>query len=89
MRIKQGFKLRTVGGEYIVTAESVQHIDFNKLITLNASAAYLWQQVEGKEFDQQTLANLLEERYDVDAEEALCDATDIAKDWTEAGLTEA
>lgn len=89
MRIKQGFKLRTVGGEHIVTGEGLQQINFNKLIALNASAAYLWKEIEGKEFDVPMLADLLESEYDIPQEQALADAAVIAEKWMEAGIIDA
>ena len=50
MKIKDGFVLREMCGEYIVAAEGIQHINFNKLISLNATAAFLWKALDGKEF---------------------------------------
>ncbi len=88
MRIKKGFKLRTVGNEYIVAGESLQQIDFNKLISFNSTAAYLWQEVENKEFDIQLLAELLIKKYSIDADTAFADATDIANEWTKAEIVE-
>ena len=41
MKIKDGFVLREMCGEKIVTGEGFEHINFNKLISLNATAAYL------------------------------------------------
>ena len=38
MKIKEGFVLREMCGEYIVSAEGLQHINFNKLISLNSTA---------------------------------------------------
>lgn len=88
MKIKEGFKLRTVGKEYVVAGEGLSQIDFNKLISLNPSAAYLWQAIEDKEFDIHTLADLLTEKYSISAEQALSDATDVAKNWLETGIIE-
>ena len=88
MRIKQGFKLRTVGKEYIVAGEGLAQIDFNKLISLNSSAAYLWQEVEGKDFDEKTLADLLVSKYGIPAGQALTDANDIARSCIDAGIVE-
>ena len=42
MKIKKDFKLREVCGEYVVTAEGMQAVDFTKLISLNETAAFLW-----------------------------------------------
>ena len=55
--------LREMCGDYIVLAESLELIDFNKLIHLNESAVYLWQGVEGREFDADVLAGLLVDKY--------------------------
>lgn len=86
MRIIEGFRLRNVMGQATIVGEGVGQIDFNKLITLNDSAAYLWQSVEGKEFDMQTLANLLVDKYGIDQDTALTDAKAIANKWIEIGV---
>lgn len=88
MRQKKGFKLREICGEHIITAEGTAHINFNKLMVLNPSAAYLWQQVSNIDFDIQGLADLLVQEYNIDADTALRDATAIAQQWLEAGLVE-
>ena len=46
MRTKKGFKLREVCGEKILLAEGVENIDFSDIISMNASSAYLWEQVD-------------------------------------------
>ena len=40
MKIKNGFVLREMCGESIVTAEGMENINFNKLISLNSTAQY-------------------------------------------------
>ena len=42
MRHKDGFKLRKMCGENIITGEGLENINFNKLISLNDTAAFLW-----------------------------------------------
>lgn len=86
MRIIEGFILRNVMGQATIVGEGVGQIDFNKLITLNDSAAYLWQSVEDKEFDVQTLANLLVDKYGINQDTALTDAKAIADKWIEIGV---
>ncbi|MBR5054142.1 MAG: PqqD family protein [Bacteroidales bacterium] len=88
MKIVEGFRLRPLGKEFIVTPESVAQINFNKMISLNSSAAYLWKSVEGKEFTAETLRDLLLERYDVSEEIAMRDAENIARTWIEAGVAQ-
>ena len=86
MRILEGFKMRTLGKERIIVGEGLERINFNKMIVLNESAAYLWESVIGREFDAQSLSDLLQERYDVDEETALKDSQAIAAKWLEAGI---
>ena len=89
MKLIEGFRLRPLGKEYIVTPESVAQINFNKMISLNSSAAYLWKSVEGREFTPEELKRLLLDRYDVEEEVAGRDAEAIAQSWIDAGIAEA
>ena len=88
MKIKEGFVLRSIGDNYMVVGEGLAQIDFNKIISLNSTAAYLWKAVQGKEFTVLDLKDLLLEEYDVDEATALKDASALAEKWAEAGLTE-
>ena len=81
MQIIEGFRLRTVLDENVVVPEGVGLVNFNKMISLNASAAFLWKSVEGKEFDVQML-----EEYGIDAQTALRDSRALADKWIEAGI---
>ena len=86
MRIKKGFELRKMFSEQIVIATGVENIDFSKVISLNESAAYLWNEVKDKEFTPVMLAALLTEQYNVTEDEALSDATELAEHWISVGL---
>ena len=88
MKIKNGFVLRQMCGENIVTAEGLEHINFNKLISLNGSAAFLWEKVVGKEFTAEEMAQYLTEEYGIDMELALKDSNALCKAWIEAGVAE-
>lgn len=88
MKLIEGFRLRDVMGQATVIGEGVNQINFNKLITLNSSAAFLWRQVEGKDFDESMLADLLVEEYGIDRELAEKDSKAIAAQWVEAGIVE-
>ena len=86
MRIKKGFELRKMFSEQIVIATGVENIDFSKVISLNESAAYLWNEVKDKEFTPVMLAALLTEQYNVTEDDALADATELAEHWISVGL---
>lgn len=86
MRIVEGFRLRDVMGQATVIGEGVEQVNFNKLITLNSTAAYLWREVESKDFDAYVLAQLLVQEYGIDENLAQKDAAAILTQWTEIGL---
>ncbi|MBE6217165.1 MAG: PqqD family protein [Bacteroidales bacterium] len=88
MKIKDGFRLRDVMGQATVIGEGVEQVNFNKLITMNSTAAWLWEQVVGRDFSVGTLVSLLVEKYGIDNDLAQKDAEAIARQWTEIGLVE-
>ena len=88
MKIKQGFELREVCGEHIIVAYGRENIDFNKVIGLNESATYLWKNIVDKDFDAETMASLLQQEYEVDAETASRDANALLDEWIKVGLVE-
>lgn len=86
MRIKDGFVLREMCGENIVAGEGLEHISFNKLISLNSTAAYLWKELVGKDFEVEEMADLLIKRYGISEELAIKDSEALAQAWVDAGV---
>ena len=81
MKTIEGFKLRKLGNEYILVGESMSLINFNKMITLNETAAFLWQQAEQGEFDANKLCKALCAEYEVDPTQAFQDVEATLKAW--------
>ena len=89
MRAKKGFTLRTVVGENIIVPEGKENIDVTNIVSMNESAALLWQAIVDKEsFTAEDLAMVLLENYEVDEDTALTDAKAIAAKWIETGIAE-
>lgn len=88
MKIKDGFVLRTICGNTVVVGEGLSQVNFSKIVSLNPTAAYLWESVVGKDFTVEDMTALLLDEYDVTPEVASKDAASLAKSWTEAGLVE-
>lgn len=86
MKIKKGFSLRQIGGEHVIVPEGIEVIDFNKLISLNDSAMYLWKALQDKSFSVDEATRLLTDKYEVDEATAHDDADELLKKWTKAGL---
>ncbi len=89
MKAKPGFNLRVVCGENIIVAEGEENIDFSNIISMNESSAYLWQNIQGKEFTHEDLVGLLTQEYEVDEATALKDVRALTELWLQAGIIEA
>lgn len=89
MKIKEGFEIQNVCGEYIVVPTGAENVDYSKIISLNETAAYLWNGVAGKEsFTTDDMVQLLLEEYDVEENIALEDCELIIARWREMELLE-
>lgn len=86
MKTKEGYRLRQLGNEYILVAEGLEVADAKQMISMNETAAFLWDAVEGKEFDSDTLAQLLVDQYDITREVAEKDVAPLLETWTKAGI---
>lgn len=65
MKIKSGFMLREIAGQWIVVPVGSRVVEFNNIMTLSESGAVLWHLLEkGAEEDELVTALLSE--YDVD-----------------------
>lgn len=78
LKIKDGFILRQVAGNYIVIGVGGEAVDFNGMVTINETGAFLWKILEKGADKEDLLAALLAE-YDVDEESAKKDITAFLK----------
>lgn len=89
MRIKNGFVLRQVCGENVIVGEGLGAINFGKMLALNETAAWLWQQAVAMDnFTIDTLAQKLCDEYEVSLDEAQADVKSIVDEWTAVGVIE-
>lgn len=65
MKTKKGFMLRSVAGRHVVVAIGQASVDFNGLITLNETGAYIWEKLSKSITYDELLADMLND-YDVD-----------------------
>lgn len=85
MKKKEGMVLRDVCGEKVLIGEGLGAVDFNSLISLNETAAWLWEHLsEDSDIDSLILA--LCEEYDVKPETARHDIEATIEKWAKAGL---
>lgn len=89
MKVKKGFELQEVCGEFIIVPAGIENVDFSKIISLNETAADIWKGVaEMNEFSIDDMVSILMEQYEVDEKTAREDCAKIAERWKEMGLTE-
>lgn len=89
MKIKQGFELQNVCGENIIVPTGIENVDYSKIISLNETAAYLWENCYKMEsFTIENMVELLTAEYEVEEDIAREDCKMIANRWAEMGLIE-
>ena len=89
MRIKKDFVLREVCGENVIMGEGLKAIDFRKILSLNESAAWLWNEAKTQgDFTVESLTEKLCEEYDVTAEEARSSVADLLDKLDKEGVIE-
>ena len=74
MKIKGNLKIREIAGEKIVILEKSEQVDFTRVMVLNGTSEWLWNQLIGKEFDSEHVAVLLKSKYIVEESVALDNA---------------
>lgn len=80
--------LRSMGEDHIVIGEGLAQVNFNSILSLNESAAFLWERLVGQEFTVEDMVRLLMEEYEVDEELATKDAVSLAETWKDQGVLE-
>ena len=80
--------MRVVCGENVISGEGLKQVNYSKLVSLNATATFLWKALQGKDFTAETMADLLTGEYEVDRETALRDSQALLEKWTELGFIE-
>lgn len=86
MKIKEGFVLRTICGQHVISGEGSANVNYSSLISLNDTAAYLFKNLQGKDFTEEDAVELLLQEYEVDRETAAKDVKALVAKWQEIGL---
>lgn len=87
MKIKDGYMVREVAGSQIVVPVGERTVDFNGIITLNETAAFLWEKLAASAEKADLLAAMLAE-YDVDEATAANDIDLFLQKLKDADLLE-
>lgn len=74
MKLRKEFKIRDIAGEKVVIMQGQYGSDMTKIITLNDSSEFLWNELQDKDFDAQSITQILLDNYDVEPTVAERDA---------------
>ena len=85
MKIRNGFMLRKVGGQNVVVAVGAASRDFNGIIKLNETGAFLWELLKSERTPEELTEALLAE-YAIDRETASADVEAFAERLSRAEL---
>lgn len=73
MKIKKGYKLKQIGGQYTVVVDRRIVKSFNSLITLNQSAVFLWNLLKERNVTKQEMLDALLSEFEISTVLALSD----------------
>ena len=83
MKIKEGYLLKEVGGNFVVVP--VGNVNFNGMLSLNETAVLIWKKLE-QGCDENELVSAFLEEYDVSEERAKEDVSAFVSKLIKAGI---
>ncbi|MDV3741768.1 PqqD family protein [Elizabethkingia anophelis] len=86
MKLREDLMLRHLGDEYVIIDPEQDMVDMSKVYTLNETAAFLWKELQGKEFNVETVTEVLLNYYNVEYAVAEKDAQRLIYDFEKQGL---
>jgi hypothetical protein len=88
MRIKEDLMLRNILGEWIVVPMGERLLEFNGMIKVNESGAFIWKFLEKGAEREEIIAAMLEE-YEIDEAAAAAELDEFIETLSKAGVLEA
>ncbi len=88
MKLNANYKVREMAGEHIIVMPGRYGADMTRVIALNATSLFLWNQLQGKDFEADEVAQLLVGEYDIDLQTATRDAEGWIRQLCESGIVE-
>ena len=85
MKLRDKLRICRIGNQYIIVSDT-DNIDVTRVISLNATAAFLWREAEKGAFNAQQLADALCENFEVEPQKALADVESTLAVWRENNL---
>ena len=87
MKIKDSFVLRNIAGNYVVVPIGKENIDFNGMMSLNETGAFLFEKLQNG-IEEDALVQALTDTYEVSEEQAQQDIRNFIQKAQEEDLFE-
>ena len=88
MKIKEGFVLREIADTWVVVPVANRVVEFNGLMNLSESGAFLWKLMEEEASEEELVAKLISEYDDVDESTVRNDVQEFISEVKKRGLLE-
>ena len=88
MKIKEGFILKEIAGNFVVVPVGENLVDFSSMITTNETGAFLWEKLQNGATEEELCSALLGEYEGVSYEDALSDVKEFVKILKEKNIVE-
>jgi hypothetical protein len=88
MKIKSGFVLEKVGGAYLAVAVGSRTKDFNGLVRMNGTGAFLWGLLAEQDMTKEELLSKVLSEYEVGEAQAMADIEAFENKLRENGILE-
>ena len=86
MRLRGDLTLRKIGNEYMIVEPGKDMVDLSKVYSLNKTAAFLWNELQGRDFSEEDVAEILIEEYGLTPRTAYMDGTKMLQQFKAENL---
>lgn len=86
MRFDSGVKLRKVGTKYMIVKSCGDNVNMTDVITLNETAAVIWEHFLGQDFTVDDVVSYLTGIYEIDPVTARADSEALFGHWRDYGI---
>ncbi|MDR2275437.1 MAG: PqqD family protein [Sphingobacterium sp.] len=86
MKLRGDLQLRKLGDDHILVYPGQDQLDASKVYTFNDTAVQIWLELQGKEFNIESVTAVLLNNYEVEESEAERDAEKLVKQFENQGF---
>lgn len=86
MKFRKEYKVRNIAGENVIIMQGEYGSDATRVVALNETSLFLWNNLQGETFDTEDVVRLLVDNYEVTEDVARGDAQTWIAKITECGL---